>query len=267
MKQRIKKLCLFLFAIIAAIHLIHAATLDRRIQYVEISFASSNIPAEMDGYVIAFIADTHGLSCDVLHGIVEELNSKNIDLLLLGGDLDSRRNDPQRTLEILAQTRTRDGIFGVEGNHDIRADLFDAKRENGIVPLQNEGLHIRDGFFLAGVEDAWRRPCVVSAVEGAYESDFVLLLSHNPDISMKQDMARVCLVLSGHTHGGQITFFGVWAPYFTFRSSITDYGQRFRSGWAAGHDGTPVFVSNGTGQYLPRVFARPQVILLELAAS
>jgi len=134
----------------------------------------------------------------------------------------------------------------------------------GITPLPNEGRHIRDNFYLAGVEDISRQANISGATENALEDDFILLLAHNPDISMMQNTNGIDLILSGHTHGGQITFFGIWAPYLTFTNHITNYGQRFRSGWSESKDGVPVFVSNGVGEYFPRVFARPQVIILTL---
>jgi predicted MPP superfamily phosphohydrolase len=85
---------------------------------------------------------------------------------------------------------------------------------------------------------------------------------------MIQDTTSVDLILSGHTHGGHVTFLGIWAPELTLRKTITDYGQRFMSGWTESRDDTPVYVSNGTGHVsVPRIFARPQVILLTLCAK
>jgi len=94
----------------------------------------------------------------------------------------------------------------------------------------------------------------------------VILAAHNPDIAMQRDTTGCDLILSGHTHGGQITLFGLWAPALSLRNTITDYGQRFMRGWARSRDGVPVYICQGAGtfEYLPRVFARPQVIILEL---
>jgi len=268
MQLKLKKFAQVVFvigSIIALIHIVHAVTLDRIIEYKEVSFSSQNIPIELSGYRIAFIADTHSIPAIRLRGIVEELNNRDVDLLILGGDFPSEDGAEWRSMEILSQTITTDGIFGVEGNHDNYADLFEAKKAHGIVPLSNSGVLVRDNFFLAGVEDLWNRnPNIAVAIENSSPDDFILLVSHNPDVSMQQDTTGVDLILSGHTHGGQITFFGIWAPYFTFGNTITDYGQRFVSGWAESQDGIPVFVSRGTGEYIPRIFAIPQVILLTL---
>ena len=255
------KITYILASIMAAIHIVHALTLDRIIQYREVPFYSPTWPAHLNGYRIAFITDTHGISTEALQHIVGELNSRNIDLLLLGGDFWAHY---ERTLASLAQTQTSGGIFGVEGNHDCHVRLFAAMERHGITPLSNSGARIRDGFWLAGVEDLWNRnPCIATATEGA-GNDFVLLLSHNPDIAMRQDTNAVDLVLSGHTHAGQVRFFGLWAPLFTFTNIVTSYGQRFVSGWSETQDGILIYVSNGTGTVFPRVFARPQVIIFSM---
>jgi len=252
-------------AIVAAIHITHALTLDRVIEYTEVPFYSARIPVEMDGYRVAFITDTHRISDAKLQEVVDRLNEWQADILLLGGDLGSRRDgDPRRTIEALAQVVTTDGIFGVEGNHDKYRELFPVMEANNMTPLSNSGLLIRESFYLAGVEDKWNRdPDIAQATADAGPDDFVILISHNPDISMRQDTSNIDLILSGHTHGGQITFFGIYAPALWPRH-ITHYGQRFMSGWAESRDGTPIYVSRGTGEYLPRVFARPQVILITL---
>ena len=249
--------------IVLLIHITHALTLDRMVQYVEVDFHSPAVPVEINGYRIAFITDTHDLEEDdaTLWEIVEVLNDREIDLLLFGGDFSARPGAPN-TLGILSQIETADGAFGVRGNHDVFWDLSASMEAHGMRLLSNEGMHIRDNFFLAGVEVF--RPNIAFATEQANSDDFILLLSHQPDVSMRQDTHDVDLILSGHTHGGQITFFGIWAPYLTFTNHITAYGQRFRSGWAESRDGTPIFVSNGVGDYLPRVFSRPQVIIMTL---
>ena len=250
----------------ALVHIVHAVTLDRMIEYKEVPFYSPDIPAELNGYRIAFITDTHSMPEDRLTNIVHKLNKKKADLLILGGDAHPDRGALRRSMEILSQVTTTDGIFGVEGNHDNCIELFAAMQEHGISPLSNSGVHVRDGFYIAGVEDLWNRnPSIARAVAGAMPGDFVLLVAHNPDIAMLQRTADVDLIISGHTHGGQITFFGMFAPAL-IPNSITGCGQKFLSGWASSRDGVPVYVSNGTGTNpkFPRVFARPQVVLITL---
>ena len=245
----------------------------------------------LDGYKVAFVSDAHTASETTLQGIVKNLNSSNINLLLLGGDFSYSkkvRSTPKsmlltlfnsctdekmpstlnkKALNMLSKIKTTDGSYGVEGNHDDHIELFDAMTQCGITPLSNSGVQIRSGLYVAGLEDMQNRnPSVTAATTDACKDDFVLLLSHNPDVTMQQDTSNVDVVLCGHTHGGQVSFLNLWAPIFTISKRISAYGQRFMSGWSRSRDGTPVFVSKGIGSNhkLPRIYAQPQVIVLTL---
>jgi len=254
-----------IIGLIPMIHIAHSLTLDRIIHYNEIEFRSESWPAELNGYRIAFMTDMHVITDESMRRVAAELNERNLDLLLLGGDFTMRDAHYQGTIREIAQIITTDGIFGVEGNHDDYRRLFRAKEQYGIIPLNNSGTHIQQGFYLAGVHDLWNRnPNVGEAIEGAYANDFVLLLSHNPDVTMRQSTNGVDLILSGHTHGGQITFFGF--SMYLLRGSITDYGTRFSYGFAPSADGVPVFTSRGIGVYylIPRIFARPEVVIFSM---
>ncbi|MCL2171693.1 MAG: DUF1294 domain-containing protein [Defluviitaleaceae bacterium] len=259
----------FIFGLlIGLVHLVHAISLDRITEFRRAAIYSPAWPQELCGYRIAFIADTHVISDRRLFAIVDRLNNWQPDLVLLGGDMMVGRGTggPYRhTLGVLAGINAADGIFGVDGNHDHAGRLFAGMEYFGIIPLDNEGRLIRPGFYLAGVADLWnRRPDVAAAIADAPPDSFVLVLSHNPDVAMRQDMSGVDLMLAGHTHGGQINFLGLWAPYFTFTRHLTAYGQRFVSGWARGLGDVPVYVTRGAGSYMPRVFARPQAVLLTM---
>lgn len=274
MGGRKRRIFFMIFAVVVIIiafaHIISMFTLDQSIEYKKITFSSPKVPMKMNGYRIAFIIDTHAMTAQDLQEVVRKLNILQLDLLLLGGDFASAPGAPERSMEILSQVAAADGIYGVEGNHDKYLTLFAAMEQYAIQPLSNSGARIGEHFYLAGVEDLWNRnPDIAVAIEEAQSDDFVLLVAHNPDITMVQDTTSVDLILSGHTHGGQVTFFGIWAPALTLRKKTTGYGQRFMSGWGRSRDGTPVYVSNGTGYQadMPRVFARPQVILITLAAG
>ena len=252
-------------AVIPFIHVVHSLTLDTRIRYVEIDFYSANWPASLDGYRIGFMTDMHTITDEEMANVVARLNQKNLDLLLLGGDFSVINYRYQGTLREISHTITTDGIFGVEGNHDHYQQLFTAMRHLGMTPLDNSGVRIREGFYLAGVQDLWiRNPNIAQAIAGAYPEDFILLLTHNPDVSMEQPTSDVDLILAGHTHHGQITIFGY--PIYLHRGSITSYGTRFAHGFAASADGVPVFTSSGIGVYYfwPRIFARPEVVIFTM---
>ena len=266
-KRGVKKalrVALWAILVVILVHGIHAATFDRIVVYNEIEFSSSNIPAQLDGYKIAFITDIHAATDRRLQSVVEQLESRQIDLLLLGGDFAWDKDALGQTLDLLTQINTTDGIYGVEGNHDQYDTLFAAMEARGITPLSNSGLYIQDGFFLAGVEDLWNRnPDVTESIREADPNSFILLISHNPDVSMEQDTTDVDLILSGHTHNGQVNFFGLWSLGLDSRV-ISEYGEKFDGGWAESRDGTPVYVCSGIGEFYPRVFARPEVTFITL---
>ena len=257
-----------IIVLIPVIHIVHSLTLDRVVRYTEIKFYSENWHTGLNGYRIAFMSDMHTITDETMRAIAAELNNRNLDLLVLGGDFTMRNEHYRGTIREIAQIVTTDGIFGVEGNHDDYIRLFAAMKQYGIIPLDNTGLHIREGFYLGGVHDMWNRsPDISKALAGALDKDFVILVSHNPDVSMLQSTEGIDLILSGHTHGGQITFFGL--PFYLLRGSITDYGMRFAYGFAYSSDGVPIFISSGVGPYftVPRIFARPEVVIFTLYNS
>jgi len=252
-------------ALIPVIHIAHGYTLDKIIRYAEIEYKSENWPAELDGYRIAFMTDFHIITDSEMRGVAEELNGRDIDLLLLGGDFYMYTAHYRGTLREIAQVRTKDGIYGVEGNHDDHVRLFAVMEENGITPLYNSGVQIYKNLYLAGVCDMWNdAPNIEEAVSTARGDGFVLLLSHNPDMAMEQTADKVDLMFSGHTHGGHITFFGY--PAYLLLGSITSFGTRFGYGFAYSPDGPPVYTSSGVGSYrnIPRVFARPEVVIFTM---
>jgi len=258
-------------AFVFSVHVFHFLTLSRLIEYKEVSFRSTKITKNLNGCKIAIITDVHDVKEEKLREIVNKLNLLNIDLMVLGGDFSENPDIASSSIRILSETQTKSGIFGVDGNHDDHLNLFSAMKANGITPLSNNGLYARENLYVAGVEDYWnRKPNIEQAIAAAKHNDFKFLIAHNPDVTMVQDTTEIDLIVCGHTHGGQVTLFGVWAPHFTFAKNITKHGQRFLKGWCKSRNGTPVYVSNGvaagtTG--VPRVFARPQVVILTLLSA
>ena len=251
--------------VVGLLHLFHAMTLDQIIHYQRIRITAPNFPQELDGYTVAFTTDTHAISDDSLHRIATHLNTKeNIQLLLNGGDFSRREDILLSHIDILADVDAPDGIFVIRGNHDRVAQLREVTEPyDNITFLHNSGVQIADGFFLGGVDDLWyATPSIPDAIVDAQPNAFILLLAHNPDPSMLFDTSDIDLMLSGHTHGGQVRVFGLYAPYLSL-NRISQYGQRFMGGFTTSPDGALVYTSRGTGQYWPRVFVRPEVTILQ----
>jgi uncharacterized protein len=120
-----------------------------------------------------------------------------------------------------------------------------------------------NGIVIAGIDDREGSPVVSKAAEGITTDDFAILLSHGPDPLAEQlpgSGGVFDLALAGHTHGGQLTAFGLWAPL-----SNSTYGNEYLSGWKT-IASTPTLVSNGVGTVmLPmRLGAPPQMHVITL---
>ena len=252
---------------VGGVHLLAAATWDRTVAYTDLFVRSRKLDPQKGDYTVAFLTDLHNAPESRLWDIVDNLNRRHLDAVLLGGDFLFAKEGAARTLDVLKYIRTRDGIWGVRGNHDRENGLFAAMEQRGMRPLCNSGTQLREDIYLAGVDDlrtGW--PDTDKALAGAGKEQLTVLLSHHPDVAMNPGRKRADLVLSGHTHGGQITMFGLWTPTLTWTKHITRYGGRFRGGWARTPLSNHVYVSRGIGSHscAPRVFARPQVVCLHL---
>jgi predicted MPP superfamily phosphohydrolase len=74
------------------------------------------------------------------------------------------------------------------------------------------------------------------------KATFTILLTHTPDYVEDADVSGVDLALAGHTHGGQVTLFGLYAPI-----TASKYGMRFRTGLRRSSHGVPIIISSGLG--------------------
>lgn len=233
-----------------------------------------DVPAAFTGYRIVFLSDVHYgpfFSDKRLAEVVEQVNEMQPDLVLLGGDyIFNKSSQIEPVYEGLSKLRAKDGVFAVLGNHDHweNPDISWKNMEKaGIVALDNKATWIVRGderFRLGGVGDWWTdKVDFEPTIANIQKKDLVILLSHNPDVAELEDSGLVDLILSGHTHAGQVTFFGQWGVIPSF------YGQKYREAWAvaeAGSEATDVYVSRGVGNtFLPLRFgARPEITVITL---
>lgn len=230
------------------------------------------LPAALDGFTIAQLTDLH-LSA-MRHGtwvreVVARTNALKPDLIAITGDLaDATPGQLAAEVQLLQQLKAPHGVFFVTGNHEYFIALHDwlAQLEAiGIRVLRNERVTIeRDGasFELAGVDDHEGRrfhpdhgPDLARAMRGHDPQRASVLLAHQPRIIGDAAAHRVGLVLSGHTHGGQI-----W-PW----NYLVYLQQPFVSGLHE-RDGTQIYVSEGTGFWGPpmRLGSTAEITLVSL---
>lgn len=214
----------------------------------EFTVESPDAGTELDGYRIALVTDVHygnRFSRARLDALVETVNALSADCVILGGDNTLGYAEIAPFAEAAGRIRARDGLFAVIGNHDFfngRSATIRTLRAAGIAVLDETVVETPRGAFFAGTNDLRDIfPTMTPFLEILPPQDrFTVLVTHNPDLAAEIDLSPFDLVLSGHTHGGQITAFG-YAPVIP-----SEYGQRFRSGLVES-GGTPVIVSNGVG--------------------
>ena len=223
----------------------------RAIEVSEFRVPIAGLGRELDGLRIVHLTDIHhGLyfSAEALLAAVELANSLQPDVVALTGDYVSySRNFAHSAAELLSGLRARRGVFAVLGNHDFRvgADLVSrALRRNGIEVLRNRHAVVHAGaaeLYFAGVDDLWYNASLPRALRSVPRGRPVVLLSHNPGIVAAAAHYSVDLVLSGHTHGGQVRL-----PFLERRRDANRSPKRFHTGWDA-WGRTRIYISRGIG--------------------
>ena len=239
------------------------------------TLAVPNLPPVFEGKTLAVLADVHHskwVRLEFIESIVDRTAKLKPDLIALPGDfVHSHPNHiyMRPCIEALSKLQAPLGVFAVPGNHDHWDEielLHDSLREFGITNLTNTGQWIElDGqrVRLAGVDDLWEGQIDMSAALGdARAGDCTVLLCHNPDYVERIRDRRVSLVLSGHTHGGQINLPGY------YRHVPSRYGKKYLAGLVR-TSWTQVYVSRGLGTSGPplRFCCRPEINLLTLTAA
>ncbi|NDD30459.1 MAG: metallophosphoesterase [Proteobacteria bacterium] len=231
----------------------------------------AGLPAALDGLRVVHLSDLHWddhTSPARMHAIFNQVNALRPDLVVLTGDLITHyRRHIAPCAAAIGRLRGRLGVHAVLGNHDHWASgrqMADALRSVGVNVMMNEHVLVEDGLWLVGVDDPHlRRADLDRALFGIPESDGLprLLLAHSPDI-MEDAEGRVDLVLTGHTHGGQVRFPVVGPLLHATRHAV---GREHVVGFRRrGH--TLCFTNRGLGTVLIpiRFNCRPEVALITL---
>jgi uncharacterized protein len=173
---------------------------------------SKTLPSEFDGFTLLHISDLHAdISDGAMRRLEEILPGLRYDLCVLTGDYRGATFGPfdaalTRMRPVLAHIKQP--IYGVLGNHDTIRMVPDLEAM-GIRMLLNECQPIvcrGASIYLAGIDDAhyFRVDNIEKAASGIPHQAFSILLSHTPEIYRQAAHAGFDLLLSGHTHGGQI---------------------------------------------------------------
>jgi predicted MPP superfamily phosphohydrolase len=203
-----------------------------------------------------------------VEGIVGTANSLRTDVIVCTGDYVHERNtigEIEKVWPILSKLEARHGVFSVLGNHDHWAD-----RDRSLYWLERAGQDIRhdckaiyqgtDRILIGGAGDYWEDELKIDEVFSCSdENDTRVLLSHNPDSVDTEFETPLSLVLSGHTHGGQVVLPFYGPPVLPVKN------KNYSSGLIATPK-TQLFISRGIGWaiYPVRFNCYPEIAVLEL---
>jgi len=209
------------------------------------------LPEAFSGLRIVQISDIHhGLFLPKLWlaEAVQQTNRLRADIVVLTGDFVTySRANIEPAAEILSRLRARYGVLAVLGNHDFRvgaAAVTSALRRRHIEVLRNQHVAVHFGgsaLYVAGVDDYGYGADVRRAVRGIPREAATILLAHNPRIISLASRSGVSLVLSGHTHGGQVN-----VPLLGTVYGRSPERLRYKIGWDR-LGATQIYVSRGIG--------------------
>jgi uncharacterized protein len=263
-------------ALATFVTLVGFAGARRRARIVSIDVPLANLPAALQGFLIAQISDVHvgsQIKQKYVDAIVDAVNGLDPDLIAVTGDLvDGSVHDLSPHIAPLGRLSARHGAFLVTGNHEYYSGepAWTAEfRRLGLRVLLNEHVVVRHGgapLVVAGVTDysahhfdPEQRSDPVAALWGApTDAGAKILLAHQPRSAAAAATAGFDLQLSGHTHGGQ---FWPWNLFVRFQQPFTAGLHRLNHLW--------IYISRGTGYWGPpnRFGAPSEITLLRLVAA
>jgi len=187
-----------------------------RNNYPQIREYSVEIPkrsSEIRQLKIAFTADFHlreTTSRRLMDRFVEKVNAASPDIVLIGGDVLEGDRQGERLDEFQAQFRrlkSKYGVYGVPGNHDLRgASAMTFFDQAGIRLLQDAVEQIDNAFYLVGRNDGRfkGRKSINELLQDCDRSLPVIVLEHRPTDLDNVSQSSADILLSGHTHNGQL---------------------------------------------------------------
>ncbi len=248
-------LIIILAAVFGYAHMIEPFRLDAHkisISASDITAGGKTVSGASRSFTVAVFGDTHiGFYYDLEHfeKAIEMINAESPDIIVFTGDLIDDLNtyseDKEKVSDALRRLTAVYGKFAVYGNHDysktgnpVYADIMEA---GGFTVLENEYFYIPElNVTMHGIDDCLIGYGNPSVLEAASEYTFNLAVCHEPDIFDQITDYNVSLMLSGHTHGGQVRL-----PFFT-RQFLPPHGEKYVSG-IFDNDGSFLYVTKGIG--------------------
>lgn len=253
-----------------------------RLNVRQVTIESDDLPEAFDGYRIAQFTDAHlgSMKDELMLRAVTAIDDMRPDLIVFTGDIQNMRPEElPRFAQTLKRLKAKDGVMSVLGNHDysryVNVSPEEALRNErmtrdfetsvGWQLLLNDNRIVRrgsDSIVIAGGENDGRPPFPAKAdlkksMRGIDAKSFVVMLQHDPSAWRRHILpeTNAQLTLSGHTHGGQISLFGLRPTELVGKEDDGLYVEGKRK----------LFVSTGLGGFIPfRFYMNPEVVEITL---
>jgi predicted MPP superfamily phosphohydrolase len=219
---------------------------------------------------IVFISDIHieMVSDDFLLKTIEIVNGEHADYIFLGGDFADAGTGNLKRLEHLSDLKAKKGVYAVLGNHDYSVfacntnssynEISEFLSLQEITVLRNEKFDLED-FTLVGIDELWACKSNYSkAMENVNYSRAIIVLTHNSDAIPEYELEKLNLVLSGHTHCGQVRLPVIGSP-LQIVGLISKYDEGLHQFDNDSYLYTTCGISGG-----PRFLAPPEVSVIEV---
>lgn len=253
-----------------------------RLNVRQVTIEFDDLPKAFDGYRIAQFTDVHlgSMKDELMLRAVTAIDDMRPDLIVFTGDIQNMGPDElPRFAQTLKRLKAKDGVMSVLGNHDyshyVNVSPEEAQRNErmtrqfetsvGWQLLLNDNRIVRrgsDSIVIAGGENDGRPPFPAKAdlkktLRGINAKSFVVMLQHDPSAWRRHILPQTNaqLTLSGHTHGGQISLFGLRPTELVGKEDDGLYVEGKRK----------LFVSTGLGGFVPfRFYMNPEVVEITL---
>lgn len=251
------------------------------IELVELELLCARLPRSFDGFTILQISDFHMRKLGRRERKIAAMAKQHQpDVIALTGDLVHTPDGIRPFLKMAKSFTAKHGVYAIYGNSEHKNGIVGARfaetlASNGIVPLLNRHVDIARGsdtIAVCGTDDPVTNHCDLDATfAGVADDTFKLLLMHSPDNVGEAVQYGADVVLSGHTHGGQVR-----APFYGAPYTRSLLGRRMDSGYYGGmslmnitgrrNGQTQLYVSRGVGSsgLALRFLCRPEVALITL---
>lgn len=268
-----KKFVITFIAIILLIVLYGRFIGTNGIKIKEYKIINNNIIEEYHGLKIVHISDIHyGTTVNEkkLDKLVKKINQLNPDIVTLTGDLiDERTNyDKNIIIKYLSNINSKLGKYAISGNHDTPTDVFDEIiSKSGFININdtyeliynNSNIPIVISGISSNINDTTdlnikteKFDTYIKSIDEDNKPIFSILLIHEPDYINNLNISNYNIILSGHSHGGQIRI-PIIGKIYTPYGSKKYYNDYYKI------ENTELFVSNGIGTSTLkfRLFSKP----------